>query len=157
MVRTHLALREGGADLFGFATETEREIFLSLVGVSGIGPRSALSVLSAMGPGGVLAGVASGDAAAFAKVPGIGKKLAQRIVNELPDRLKKASLEPEAAGTAVAPATAEAEAAEALVALGYSRSEAQVVAAQVAKEMAPGTPAEAMVREALRRLAKAAR
>src|SRR5512134_1240513 len=91
VLRTHLHLRDGGGDLFGFSSEAEREIFLALTGVSGVGPKSALAVLSALGVDGALAGSARGDAAAFTRVPGIGKKLAQRIAAELPDRLRKAS------------------------------------------------------------------
>ena len=92
LLRTHLHFREGGADLYGFSSETEREIFLATIGVSGVGPKSALAVLSVLGTGGVLAACAREDAASFTRVPGIGKKLAQRIALELPDRLKKVSV-----------------------------------------------------------------
>ncbi|MCL5966205.1 MAG: Holliday junction branch migration protein RuvA [Deltaproteobacteria bacterium] len=160
LIRTHLHMREGGADLFGFSTETEREVFLALTGVSGVGPKSAIAVISTMGVGGILAGVSRGDAVPFTRVPGIGKKLAQRIANELPDRLKKVSIDLEPASAveaAVRPETPEAEAVEALVSLGYARGEAQIVASRLRKEIGSEAPAEALVREALRRLSGAGR
>lgn len=159
VVRTVLHAREGGPELFGFATDTEREIFLALTGVSGVGPKSAMSVISGLGVGGVLAGVSRGDPAAFARIPGIGKKLAQRIANEMPDRLKKVSIDvEEAAGAAPGgPESPEGEAVLALASLGYSRAEAQIVASRVRKEIGAEAAAEAIVREALRRLSGAAR
>src|SRR5512146_2650414 len=93
LLRTHLHFREGGADLYGFSSETEREIFLGVIGVSGVGPKSAVSVLSVLGVSGVLAACAREDAAVFTQVPGIGKKLAQRIAMELPDRLRRVAVE----------------------------------------------------------------
>lgn len=159
LLRTHLQIRESGADLFGFASEAEREIFLALTGVGGVGPKSAIAVLSALGVSGVLAGCAREDATAFTRVPGIGKKLAQRIVLELPDRLKKVAVElsaevPEAVeARAGAP---ESEAVEALVALGYPRADAQTAVARIRKETGDDTP-ESLVRGALRRLSGALR
>lgn len=154
-LRTFLHMREGGSDLFGFSSETEREVFLAMIGVSGVGPRSALSVLSVLGIAGVLSSCARGDAAPFTRVPGIGKKLAQRIALELPDRLKKVSVEltpaPEGEGVE-ASSEPEVEAAEALVALGFQRSEAQVTVASLRKESGAGAPAEVLIRGALKRL-----
>jgi Holliday junction DNA helicase RuvA len=154
-LRTFLHMREGGSDLFGFSSETEREIFLAMIGVSGVGPRSALAVLSVMGIAGVLSSCAREDAAPFTRVPGVGKKLAQRIALELPDRLKKVSVEltPVPAGEGVEASTEpEVEAAEALIALGFSRGEAQVTVASLRKESGAGAPAEVLIRGALKRL-----
>lgn len=154
-LRTFVHMREGGADIFGFSSETEREIFLSVIGVSGVGPRSALAVLSVMGIAGVLAACAHGDAVPFTRVPGIGKKLAQRIANELPDRLKKVSIEcspAEAGDGSAAGSEPEAEATEALVALGFARGEAQVVVSGMRREAGADVPAEVLIRGALRRL-----
>jgi Holliday junction DNA helicase RuvA len=153
-LRTYLHLREGGGDLFGFSTETEREIFLATIGVSGVGPKSALAVLSVMDVPGVLSACARGDAAPFTRVPGIGKKLAQRIALELPDRLKKVSVEfspAESAGTLSASGPAS-QAAEALAALGFSRGESQLAIAAVRREAGEDLPTDALLREALRRL-----
>lgn len=160
LLRTHLHFREGGADLYGFSSETERELFLALIGVSGVGPKSALAVLSVLGISGVLAACAREDAAPLTRVPGIGKKLAQRIAMELPDRLKKVAVElsTAAGGEAGAPSSApEAEAAEALVSLGFSRGEAQIAVSRARKDAGVDSPAEALVREALKLLSGARR
>ncbi len=160
LLRTYLHMREGAADLFGFSSETEREIFLALIGISGVGPKSAIAVLSVMGVPGVLAACSREDVVAFTRVPGIGKKLAQRIAMELPDRLRKVSVEvtPEAAGAVAAPsASPEAEAAEALVALGFSRGEAQIAVARSRRELGAEGPADALIRLSLKRLSGAGR
>jgi Holliday junction DNA helicase RuvA len=154
-LRTHPHFREGGADLYGFSSEAEREIFLATIGVSGVGPKSAISVLSVLGVSGVLAACAREDAVAFTRVPGIGKKLAQRIALELPDRLRKVAVElsPAAIGEGdVPPSAPEAEAAQALIALGFSRGEAQIAVSRSRKEIGGNPPAEALVREALKQL-----
>ncbi len=155
LLRTYLHMREGAADLFGFSSETEREIFLALIGITGVGPKSAIAVLSVMGVPGVLAACAREDVAAFTRVPGIGKKLAQRLAMELPDRLKKVSIEvaPEAPGAAAGTSSsAETEAVEALAALGFSRGEAQVAVARSRKELGADRPADALIRQSLKRL-----
>jgi len=155
LLRTFLHLREGGSDLFGFSSETEREIFLAIIGVSGVGPKSAVAVLSVLGIPGVLSACARGDAAPFTRVSGIGKKLAQRIAMELPDRLKKVAVEftpvpgDEAAMAASPP---EAEAVQAMVSLGFSRAEAQVAVAGQRKESGAEATTEVLIRGALRRL-----
>jgi Holliday junction DNA helicase RuvA len=157
LLRTHLHFREGGADLYGFSSETEREIFLATIGVSGVGPKSAIAVLSVLGVSGILAACAREDAAAFTRVPGIGKKLAQRIALELPDRLKRVSVEfaPAPGEDAQPPTAPEGQAAEALAALGFSRAEAQLAVAAARREKGAGQPADALIREALRRLSGA--
>ena len=154
-LRTFLHMREGGGDLFGFSSETEREIFLATIGVSGVGPKSALAVLSVLGISGVLSACAREDAVPFTRVPGIGKKLAQRIALELPDRLKKVAVEfapVPADEQAAASSEPEVEAAQALVALGFSRGEAQVAVAALRKEAGADAPAEDLIRRALKRL-----
>src|SRR3990172_4866986 len=93
LLRTFLQLREGGSDLFGFSSETERQTFLAIIGGSGVGPKSPVAVLSVLGISGVLSACAREDAVPFTRVPGIGKKLAQRIAMELPDRLRKVAVE----------------------------------------------------------------
>jgi Holliday junction DNA helicase RuvA len=153
-LRTHPHFRDGGADLYGFSTETEREIFLAAIGVSGVGPKSALAVLSVLGVSGVLAACAREDVVAFTRVQGIGKKLAQRIALELPDRLRKVAVElsPAVAGGESPPSAPEAEAAMALVALGFSRTEAQVAVSTSRREIGGDPPAEVLVRQALKHL-----
>jgi Holliday junction DNA helicase RuvA len=154
ILRTHLHFREGGGDLFGFSTETEREIFLATIGVSGVGPKSAMAMLSVLAVPGVLAACAREDAAAFTRVPGIGKKLAQRIALELPDRLKKVSVDVAPLGEAAAdlPTAPEAQATEALVSLGFPRTGAQLAVASVRRERGADLPTDLLIRESLRRL-----
>ncbi len=160
LLRTHPHFRDGGADLYGFSTETEREVFLAATGVSGVGPKSAIAVLSVMGVSGILAACAREDAAAFTRVPGIGKKLAQRIALEMPDRLRKVSIElspAEASEGEPPPSTPEAEALQALVSLGFSRAEAQIAVSRTRKETGPDGAADVLVRGALKRMSPSRR
>ena len=87
MLHTHLVLRDDGMHLFGFATETERELFLMLIGVQGVGPKVALAVLSGGRPRELLNAIAAGDAARFQAVPGIGKRTAERVIVELREKV----------------------------------------------------------------------
>jgi holliday junction DNA helicase RuvA len=87
MLHTHLVLRDDGMHLFGFETETERELFLMLLGVQGIGPKVALAVLSGGRPRELLNAIAAGDAARFQAVPGIGKRTAERVIVELREKV----------------------------------------------------------------------
>src|SRR5690606_31081959 len=86
-VYTHV--REDAMELYGFSTREEKELFLVLIGVSGIGPKAALKVLSAVPPEELIQAIVHGDRAALTRVPGIGKKTAERVVLELSDSLKK--------------------------------------------------------------------
>ena len=87
LLLTHLVLRDDGMHLFGFATEAERELFLMLIGVQGVGPKVALAVLSGGTPRELLNAIAAGDAARFQAVPGIGKRTAERIIVELREKV----------------------------------------------------------------------
>ena len=84
---THLVLRDDGIHLFGFATQSERELFLMLIGVQSVGPKVALAVLSGGTPRELLNAIASGDTARFQAVPGIGKRTAERIIVELREKV----------------------------------------------------------------------
>ena len=84
---THLVLRDDGMHLFGFASQAERELFLMLIGVQSVGPKVALAVLSGGAPRDLLNAIASGDAARFQTVPGIGKRTAERIIVELREKV----------------------------------------------------------------------
>jgi len=84
---THLILRDDGMHLYGFATQAERELFLMLIGVQGVGPKVALAVLSGGAPRELLNAIATGDIARFQAVPGIGKRTAERIVVELREKV----------------------------------------------------------------------
>jgi holliday junction DNA helicase RuvA len=86
-LHTHLVLRDDGMHLFGFSSEAERELFLMLIGVQGVGPKMALAVLSGGAPRELLNAIASGDTARFQAVPGIGKRTAERIIVELREKV----------------------------------------------------------------------
>ena len=127
---THLSVREDALDLFGFATREEKSMFEKLRSVTGIGPRTALQILSALTVRDLSIALVTGDANTLTRAPGIGKKTAQRLVLELRDKVANAEL----VGTGfVAPpaGNAAAEAIEALMALGYQASEAARAVAAV--------------------------
>ena len=123
---TYLSVREDAVELFGFATREEKKMFLKLTGVSGIGPKSAIQVLSALSVRDLSLAIVTGDAAALARAPGIGKKTAQRLILELKDKVNNAELTFSGAPlpASMAAGSAADEAIEALMALGYQASEA---------------------------------
>jgi holliday junction DNA helicase RuvA len=141
---TYLAVREDALTLYGFAAADQREAFRALTGVTGVGPRLALAVLSALEPDALRRVVASGDVGALTDVPGIGKRTAERMILELKQRLGPPAEHPVAAGSALA------EVREALVGLGYAPAEFRPVLDRFA---ADGGPVEAMLRSALKELA----
>ncbi|MBQ2433490.1 MAG: Holliday junction branch migration protein RuvA [Clostridia bacterium] len=122
----YLSVREDAMELFGFWTREEKKMFLRLIGVSGIGPKTALGVLSALSVRDLSIALVTGDAQALSRAPGIGKKTAQRLVLELKDKVENEEL---TSGGMSAPlknvvGSGESEAIEALMALGYPASEA---------------------------------
>lgn len=126
-LETVTLFRNESLELFGFASQEEKELFLVLVGVSGVGPKTALSLLSALPAGEIIGAVSQERTAILEKVPGIGKKTAQRLVLELKDKVKKLVLAA-AATTPSPPPAADAlreDALEALQNLGYRRVEAE--------------------------------
>jgi Holliday junction DNA helicase RuvA len=122
---THLVVREDAHVLYGFASEEERALFRGLIKVSGVGPKIALALLSGMTVEGFAQCVRNQDAGTLTRVPGIGRKTAERLLVEMRDRLDGAAV-PLSAGTsgAAVATSAESEAFGALVALGYKREEA---------------------------------
>jgi holliday junction DNA helicase RuvA len=145
VVETYLHVREDALQLYGFAEPSERELFLHLLGVSGIGPKVALSVVSSAPAAELRRAIALQDPARFQAIPGIGKKTAERIVLELKEKLGSEEVValPSLPG---APTSAHVVARDALVELGYSVVEAETALARTD----PGLPAEERVREALR-------
>lgn len=130
---TVMSVRQDSApELLGFYSKEERDMYRRLCGVTGVGPRMALAVLSALSVRDLSIALVSGDAGALTRVPGIGKKLAQRLVLELKDKVG----EEELTGTSVSPKAGrqgpEAEAIEALISLGYASSEAAKAVSAVA-------------------------
>lgn len=151
----HTHLREDSLTLFGFLTQAEKDAFLQLLNVSGIGPKLALSVLSSLSVEDLVCSIRASDDSRLCSIPGIGKKTAARLVLELKDRLK--SLSPDAAAPgakAERAADRDAEdAVSALVNLGYKKSLAEDVLGKVRRGR-PGIGVEALLREALGELMK---
>jgi holliday junction DNA helicase RuvA len=148
----HTAVREDAIDLYGFPTESELAFFKLLTSVSGVGPKTAVGILNVADVPNLRRAVARGDAGMLAKVYGIGKKSAERIVVELRDKLARE----EGTGSGVGvPRTVDAEVMEALEALGYSSAEAREAIRAIA-----GNPAESVrerLAEALRMLGTSAK
>jgi Holliday junction DNA helicase RuvA len=140
---THLSIKEDAHTLYGFATPEERAAFRQLIRISGVGPRTALSVLSGLSVGELAQAVSMQDAARLTKVPGIGKKTAERLLLELKGKLAD-----------VAPDTGHEKASDvinALLALGYNEKEALLAT----KGLAPGLAVAEGIRAALKNLSKA--
>ena len=151
-VYTYLNVREGAIDLFAFADREELACFRMLIGVSGVGPKVALAILSQMPPEQLVLCVAAGDYKYLTVAQGVGAKLAQRITLELKDKVQVSDFSPASStvNTRVAASSGNVgEAISALVALGYSQSEA----AAVIGAMPPQTPVEELVKAGLRGLA----
>ena len=115
-------------ELYGFFTENERNCFQLLIGVSGVGPKAALSILSSSTPETLAMSIITGDEKALTVAPGIGKKIAQRVILELKDKLAKGQIAPGGesyggTGVTVIPENKSSEAAAALAVLGYSQAE----------------------------------
>jgi len=135
-LHTHLAVREDGMTLYGFASGEEQRLFQTLLGVSGVGPKAALAMLSVMKADELTYAIASGNAAALARAPGVGQKLASRIVLDLRDKL--------VAGAPVALPADGSEVVAALMGLGYSQAEAMEAVAR------SEPPADASIEEKVR-------
>jgi holliday junction DNA helicase RuvA len=122
LLHSHLVVRDDALQLYGFATEEERELFLMLLAVQSVGPKVALAVLSGGPPRDLLAALAAGDTARLQAAPGVGKRTAERIVVELREKVGGAL--PETQGRAMAPDEPRALAREGLLGLGYTPLEA---------------------------------
>lgn len=128
---TALVVRDDSLTLYGFADEDERDVFETLMTVSGVGPRLALAMLAVHTPDGLRRAVGDEDLAALQRVPGIGRKGAQRIVLELADRLGAPTAVPAAGATSSATADRRAEVVEALAGLGWNTKAAEEAVAAV--------------------------
>lgn len=145
---THLVVREDAQSLFGFATEPERALFRSLIKVSNVGPKIALGVLSGMSVEGFYQCIRQKDLLSLTKIPGIGRKTAERLLLEMADRLPEKGTESGASALA-ARSSAESEAQGALLALGYKPAE---VLKMLSDLDGAELSTEEMIREALRRV-----
>ena len=152
---TYMNVREDAVELFGFASQSELHSFKLLLGVSGVGPKAALSILSANTPANLAMAVVMGDEKTLTAAPGIGKKIAQRIILELKDKLAKEQSSFSGDSGAILPVAVPddktREAGAALAVLGYSASE--VAAALKGIDM-DALPLEEIIRQALKRMVK---
>jgi holliday junction DNA helicase RuvA len=157
----HLILKDDGINLYGFATEAERDLFLRLTSVSGIGPKMALTALSGSSTGELRKAIAAGDAKRFQVVPGIGRKTAERVIVELRETIAgELAGEPDGeleAGTAsVADDSPRALARDGLVGLGYDPAEAEGMLESARDAAGDDAPPETLIEVALREAVKAA-
>ena len=150
-IRTHV--REDALSLYGFATALEQELFERLIGVSGIGPKVALAVLSGIEPFELVRAIERGDVARLTAIPGVGKKTSERIVLELKDRLPRTQMPAVVSGSATGSTALREDLLSALVNLGYHRPLAER-AVDAALKSAPGGGFEQTLKQALRELAK---
>ena len=150
-LRVHTHVREDALLLFGFATRLEQDLFERLIGVSGIGPKVALAVLSGIEPPELIRAIERSDLARLTAIPGVGKKTSERIVLELKDRLPR--VEPAAAGERAAPLLQRDDLLSALINLGYHRPLAEKAVEAAIKRM-PDGDFERTLKQALRELAK---
>lgn len=162
MLHTHLVVREDAQLLYGFASTSERELFRALIKVNGVGPKVALAILSGVSADEFVLLVNRGDAAALTRIPGIGKKTAERLLLDMRDRLKEWQVDPVAGaanqqgsmieGESQPDARMLAEEAEtALIALGYRPAEATKMIVRVQKDNPEVVRSEELIRLALQR------
>jgi Holliday junction DNA helicase RuvA len=154
-LRIHTHVREDALVLYGFATLLEQELFERLIGVSGIGPKVALAVLSGIEPQEFIRAIERGDLARLTAIPGVGKKTSERIVLELKDRLPRVEAPAAVAGVPDAPAIRD-DVVSALVNLGYHRplAERAADAAITISGSASDASFERVLKQALREVAK---
>jgi Holliday junction DNA helicase RuvA len=143
-LHAHLVLRDDAIQLYGFAGEAERELFLMLIGVQGVGPKVALAVLSGGGPRELLNAIASGDAARFQAVPGIGKRTAERIIVELREKVAGQVSDEIVVRRAAGQDDPRALARDGLLGLGFSPQEADELLGEAAGESPEDLIAEAL-------------
>jgi Holliday junction DNA helicase RuvA len=158
-VHVHTHAREGALQLFGFASALERTAFELLLRASRVGPKLAQTLLSGLEPAELLQAIRNGDGAPLCAVPGVGRKMADRILVELRDRADELAAAIGASGTpsrAGSPGEVGArdQALSALLNLGYAKGQAEQVLARVENEVEGEAPVEALVRASLKRLAR---
>ena len=154
-LRCYTHVREDALQLFGFASGEEEELFHLLISVSGVGPRLGINILSGMPATELAAAILHGELARLTKIPGVGKKTAERLVLELKDRIRASGLLG-ARPSQPPPATAADQALlSALVNLGYRSAAAERTAEIVRRNLGPSAPIEEQLREALRLIAGA--
>jgi len=162
-LHVHTHVREDALSLFGFATRNEQQAFEGLITVSGVGPRVALAVLSGIGAEDLESAVRGGDRALLERIPGIGRKTAERILLDLRDRYQRLDRKGRRAGTAAPagrqpgredPGDVRRDAESALIHLGYSLEAAGRAVDAALEEAGPQGALESVLRSALRRLTR---
>ena len=149
-LHTHLLVREDAQILYGFATEQERSFFRTLLRISGVGAKMGLAILSTMSVAEFQTCVEFEDAATLVKIPGVGKKTAERLIIEMRDKIDKSSVSPGSARVPVE-VSPRSEAVDALIALGYKAGEVNKLIGAMDVD---GQSAEDIIRQALRQAAR---
>jgi len=149
---THLVVREDAHVLYGFAGTDEREVFLALLGVSGVGASTARMVLSALDPSAARAAIASGDVGLLKGVKGIGVKTAQRIVVDLQDKIGAGAVEVPSGLFSGPRNKVRDEALGALVSLGFDKVRCEKTVDQIISKSPEELPVEALIKQALKQL-----
>jgi Holliday junction DNA helicase RuvA len=152
-LHVHTALRENALELYGFVDQEEKILFEMLIGVTGIGPRLALTILSGISPGLFQRAVLEGDTHRLTAISGIGKKSAERIVLELKEKIRKVGFREFADAASGSSTALEADLISSLVNLGYKAPQAKAVAGSVIALSGPGLSLTEAVRLALKELA----
>jgi Holliday junction DNA helicase RuvA len=152
-LRIHTHVREDALALYGFATRLEQDLFERLIGVSGIGPKLALSVLSGIEPPDLVHAIQRGDVARLTAIPGVGKKTSERIVLELKDRLPSVAMTSQGTDAVIESTPMREDVLSALMNLGYHRPLA-VKAVDAAMRTTAGATFEHVLKHALREIAR---
>ena len=150
-ILTHLVIRDDQHTLYGFATEEERKLFRTLIKISGVGAKMALTILSGINVNGFVQSVINEDVDTLVHLPGIGKKTAERLIVEMKDKIQDVNDSPELSGSAASDNNMLLEARNALVNLGYKSSEARKI---LDKIDTTGLEVEELLRQALKSLNK---
>ncbi|MBJ6800471.1 Holliday junction branch migration protein RuvA [Geomonas propionica] len=153
-LQVHTSVKEDAINLYGFRTQQEKELFQLLIGVSGVGPKLANSILSNSEPAELSDSLVRGDIARLSAIPGIGKKTAERLVLELKEKMKKLGITAAAPGTAAAPPKPEIreDILSALINLGYKEAVVQKALAEL--KFPEDATVESLLKQALKKLMK---
>ena len=150
-IYTYMHVTQDGVQLFGFASQEQKSLFLKLIKISGVGPKAAMAILSTLSTQEFLGAVATNDYKSITRAPGVGKKIAERIILEMRGQLDTfVEATQQFAAVAAAPAdSAQSDAVQALISLGYTGAEA---IAAISKVQEPGLKTEDLILHALRQL-----
>jgi Holliday junction DNA helicase RuvA len=151
-LHTYLQVRETGVELYGFSNKEDKEVFMALISVNGIGAKSAINILSNTTPDKLRAAIAASDEKYITKVPGLGGKKAQRIIVELKDKFSE--FLHEGSGAAAAAFTDEDEYMEALTKLGFQYNQAKEALREAYKAAGDRKNSELIMKEAIKRLGR---